>query len=114
MPDYYDFVEMPRNLTKKQHAHLVDHWDEFLNHTGAATVVQYFNDFSSKEDLYERVCADLGLEPVETIPSLEDLARDVISLAQTGGMPESFWSTDSRIARACTVLGVEPEEAMIL
>lgn len=50
----------------------------------------------------------------DDLPTLEDLARDVLSLAQAGGMPESFWTTDERIARACAVLGLEPEEAMIL
>lgn len=42
---------------------------------------------------------------------LRQLATDVIALAQVGGMPDSYWSSDSRISRACSVLGITPEEA---
>lgn len=41
----------------------------------------------------------------------EQLARDVLSMAATGGMPDSFWLTDTRIERACAVLGLSPAEA---
>lgn len=47
-------------------------------------------------------------------PTAEQLARDVISLAAAGGMPDSFWGTDSRIARACEVLGITTDEACAL
>jgi hypothetical protein len=47
-----------------------------------------------------------------TVPvDREQLARDVIALAQVGGMPDTYWLTDSRISRACAVLGITPEEA---
>lgn len=39
------------------------------------------------------------------------LARDVLSLAQRAAMPESYWHTDSRVARACTTLGITPATA---
>lgn len=41
----------------------------------------------------------------------KQLAQDVISMAQSGGMPDSWWLTDTRIARACKVLGITPEKA---
>jgi hypothetical protein len=41
----------------------------------------------------------------------EDLARAVLSLAQVGGMPDSYWYTDSRITLACSILGISKEEA---
>lgn len=36
----------------------------------------------------------------------EQLARDILTMAYDGGMPDTFWSTDRRILRACEVLGV--------
>lgn len=33
------------------------------------------------------------------------LARDILMLAAYGGMADSYWSTDSMIARACKQLG---------
>lgn len=33
------------------------------------------------------------------------LARDVLTMAANGGMPDTYWHTDSRIKRACNVLG---------
>jgi len=44
-------------------------------------------------------------------PDREQLARDIIALAQVGGMPDTYWLSDSRISRACAVLGITPEEA---
>lgn len=35
-----------------------------------------------------------------------DLARAILSLADTAGMPDSYWQTDSRVALAREVLGV--------
>lgn len=46
-------------------------------------------------------------------PTREQLARDIFTLAQRGGMPDTYWRTDSRIARACAVLGVTPEHARV-
>ncbi len=42
---------------------------------------------------------------------VDELARGLLSLAQVGGMPESYWRTDSRIAIACEALAITPEEA---
>lgn len=39
------------------------------------------------------------------------LAWDVLSLALTGGMPDSYWLTDQRITRACEALGMDASEA---
>jgi ribonuclease HI len=41
----------------------------------------------------------------------EQLALDTISMARAGGMPDPYWLTDPRIARACSVLGITPAEA---
>jgi len=35
----------------------------------------------------------------------EQLAKDVLSVAASGGMPDSVWATDERVQRACTFLG---------
>lgn len=35
-----------------------------------------------------------------------ELAKALLSLADTAGMPDSFWTTDSRVALAREVLGV--------
>lgn len=51
--------------------------------------------------------AQAANEPIDR----EQLARDVIALAQVGGMPDSYWLSDSRVSRACAVLGITPEEA---
>lgn len=48
----------------------------------------------------------------DRLPSRRELAADALALAQMGGMPDSFWLTDSRIARACQVLGIGPQEAL--
>jgi hypothetical protein len=39
-------------------------------------------------------------------PTIEQLARDVISLAEDGGMPDSYQQTDQRMIRARAVLGL--------
>lgn len=39
------------------------------------------------------------------------LAKNVLSLAAQGGMPDTYWHTDSRIRRACKVLNWTPEQA---
>lgn len=41
----------------------------------------------------------------------EDLAMDVLTMAYFGGMPDTYWHTDSRILRACRVLGIEVQQA---
>ena len=43
-------------------------------------------------------------------PDHEFCAKDVLTMAANGGMPESFWYTDERIARAALVLGWSPME----
>ena len=45
------------------------------------------------------------------VPSLEDLARDICSLAQRGGMPDTLWMSDRRIGRASAILGITREVA---
>ena len=39
----------------------------------------------------------------------EQLARDIISLAEDAGMPDSYFETDSRIARAQATLAKSPQ-----
>jgi hypothetical protein len=39
------------------------------------------------------------------------LAKDVLTMAGLGSMPDSYWLTDRRILRACRVLGITPEKA---
>lgn len=43
----------------------------------------------------------------------DQLAKDVLEIAMAGGMPESFWFTDSRIKRACKVLDYSPAQAYV-
>ena len=38
-------------------------------------------------------------------------SQDVLSMALSGDMPSSFWKTDDRIARACRILGIDPDFA---
>lgn len=40
----------------------------------------------------------------------EEQARNVLSMAASGGMPDTFWQSDRRIASACKVLGWTVEE----
>ncbi len=42
------------------------------------------------------------------------LARDVLTMAALGSMPDSYWLTDSIIGRACKVLGWSRERAIRL
>lgn len=42
---------------------------------------------------------------------LRQASRDVLTMAANGGMPDTYWHTDSRIQRACNVLGIGPNEA---
>jgi hypothetical protein len=39
----------------------------------------------------------------------EQLARDVLSMAEDGGMPDSYFETDSRIVRARATLAKSPQ-----
>jgi hypothetical protein len=39
---------------------------------------------------------------------------DVLTMAYTGGMPDTYWQTDVRIYRACRVLEIKPEEAQAI
>lgn len=43
--------------------------------------------------------------------SIRVVAADVLAMAQAGGMPDTYWVTDSRIARACAVLELAPADA---
>lgn len=42
---------------------------------------------------------------------LGEMAEDVLVRAALGGMPDTYWSTDSRIKRACSTLGWTPDKA---
>jgi hypothetical protein len=50
-----------------------------------------------------------SLNPEATIKML---AEDIIRMAQTAGMPDSYFVTDTRVARACLVLGFTPEQVL--
>lgn len=39
------------------------------------------------------------------------LARDILLMAADGGMPDTFWQTDARIARAVLTLSTTVERA---
>jgi hypothetical protein len=41
----------------------------------------------------------------------EQLAKDVLVMAANGGMPDSYWFSDTRIKRARAVLGWSAERA---
>lgn len=43
--------------------------------------------------------------------NLRQAARDVLTMAANGDMPDTYWHTDSRIQRACKVLGIRSDEA---
>lgn len=44
----------------------------------------------------------------------QQLATDVLSMAASGNMPDSYWHTDRRIFRACQALGASVEEAQAI
>ena len=48
---------------------------------------------------------------METV--VEKLAKAVLTIAADGGMPDSYWATDSRITMACEVLGWTSERARV-
>lgn len=45
------------------------------------------------------------------VKQLKQQARNVLIMAALGGMPDTYWQTDRRIASACEVLGWKPEQA---
>ena len=45
-------------------------------------------------------------------PTPDELARDILTMAVSGGMTAQWWETDSRIARACDQLGWDWEYAL--
>jgi hypothetical protein len=45
------------------------------------------------------------------VKRLKESAKDVLMMAASGGMPDSFWMTDKRIERACATLKWTPEKA---
>lgn len=47
----------------------------------------------------------------ETERRIETQARNVLSMAASGGMPDTYWHDDSRILSACEELGCTPTEA---
>ncbi len=38
------------------------------------------------------------------------LARDLLFFAASGGMPDTYWQTDSKVGRACKALGWTREQ----
>lgn len=42
----------------------------------------------------------------------QQLAKDVLTMAAAGGMPDSFWYTDQRIQRAVEALGTTTPAAL--
>jgi hypothetical protein len=38
-------------------------------------------------------------------PTKKRLAKDILLMAAAGGMPDSYWYSDRRVARALSVLG---------
>lgn len=54
--------------------------------------------------------ADFTMSPVALCrrSAAVQLAKDVLTMAVNGGMPATYWLTDSRVLRACEVLGIEP------
>lgn len=51
-------------ITKEQLAQLNEHLKEFQELTDRDTVEEYFEEYSYIDDLYERVCSDLEIEPL--------------------------------------------------
>ena len=59
-------VMLPPNLTIPQYEHLLAHLDAFRADKGE-DIIEYFSNLAHEpryHDLYERVCDDLGLDPV--------------------------------------------------
>ena len=48
---------------------------------------------------------------VVEVEAHHQLARDVLTMAASGGMPDTYWHSDTRISRACEVLGITPDQA---
>lgn len=47
--------------------------------------------------------------------SLADrLARDVLTIAVDGGMPDTYWQTDQRIRRAAEQLDIDLDEVRVI
>jgi hypothetical protein len=70
---------------------------------------------SDPEEFDGHECGDACDDDVSmqrpSMPEPKRLARDVLVIAALGGMPDTFWGTDSRIARASATLGWSVEEA---
>ncbi|GAB2732999.1 hypothetical protein [Nocardioides pakistanensis] len=81
--------------------------------------VDAWTDSPSREDRIEiERWNDHGVCRVTTVAfeeSTDDRSRaaahDVLDLAEAGRMPETFWATDSRVLRACEILGITPAAA---
>lgn len=61
--------------------------------------------------VWAALCAITPAEPSPNPDEHRYIAECVLSMALTGGMPDTFWLTDLRITSACRVLGIEPSEA---
>ena len=64
------------------------------------------NRIARPYDAFVRTGLHEELRPAIT---MRMLAKDILAIAIAGGMPDSFWFHDSRIAHACAVLNLTPE-----
>lgn len=69
---------------------------EHAHHAGEGIPVQVQRSWQDVSDLHN---------------SLRVLAADLLAFAQDMGMPDTYWRSDSRIARALAVLELTPEQA---
>lgn len=70
--------------TQSQIEHINQHLDLFHGHAGDnRTPEEYLNEYSYIPDIYERLCDDLGLEPIqEGTPMTSPAAPDIQALIQ--------------------------------
>ena len=85
-----------------------------LSEAASACGVSYDRAVDVAERAAMFVDGNVHVTPIFELPPSRDategerqLARAICSVAQSGGMPDSFWETDSRIAIARSVLGKE-------
>lgn len=74
-----------------------------------AEIVSMWGEHGAHVDVYDHVVA-LARAKTQS-PTRETLAQAVLSMAMSGGMPDSYWETDSRIQLACRTLGLTTAEA---
>ena len=62
---------MDHMATQKQIDHIKEYTPKFVDDHGTADVDGYFLDYRHIENLYERVCSDLGIEPIHSNADLK-------------------------------------------